>query len=118
MYSGTRGIKFERYNSAATEYNEVYIRNNIFNVTTKFMWDAFTNITLDNCLIYGNETYGIASDISAITNPKAFKFSLASQVAGDIMYFNGTDWIKLAKGTAGQVLTMNAGATAPEWQTP
>lgn len=25
---------------------------------------------------------------------------------------------RLAKGTAGQVLTMNSGATAPEWQTP
>jgi hypothetical protein len=46
------------------------------------------------------------------------KIALTSQVAGDIMYYDGTDWVRLAKGTAGQVLTMNAGATAPEWQTP
>ncbi len=46
------------------------------------------------------------------------KIALASQVGGDIMYYDGTDWVRLAKGTAGQVLTMNAGATAPEWQTP
>lgn len=46
------------------------------------------------------------------------KIALASQAAGDIMYYDGTDWVRLAKGTAGQVLTMNAGATAPEWQTP
>ena len=30
----------------------------------------------------------------------------------------GTDVKSLANGTAGQVLTMNAGATAPEWATP
>ena len=43
--------------------------------------------------------------------------TIASQAAGDILYFNGTNWVRLAKGTAGQVLTMNAGATAPGWQT-
>lgn len=34
---------------------------------------------------------------------------------GDIIYHNGSDNVRLAKGTATQVLTMNAGATAPEW---
>jgi len=39
-----------------------------------------------------------------------------SLVAGDIIYADGTDTInRLAKGTAAQVLAMNAGATAPEW---
>lgn len=39
--------------------------------------------------------------------------------AGDIIYFTGSSTpTRLAKGTAGQVLTMNSGATAPEWQTP
>jgi hypothetical protein len=32
------------------------------------------------------------------------------------MYYNGTDWIRLAKGTADQVLTMNDGATAAGWE--
>jgi len=44
------------------------------------------------------------------------KLALASQAAGDVMYYNGTDWIRLAKGTADQVLTMNDGATAPQWE--
>jgi len=43
--------------------------------------------------------------------------SLTSEVAGDIMYFNGTDWVRLGKGSAGQVLEMNVGETAPEWDT-
>ena len=41
--------------------------------------------------------------------------ALGSDAAGDTMYYNGTDYVRLAKGTANQVLTMNAGATAPEW---
>lgn len=41
--------------------------------------------------------------------------SPASQAPGDILYRGATEWERLAKGTAAQVLTMNAGATAPEW---
>ena len=37
---------------------------------------------------------------------------------GDILYASGSNTLaKLAKGTAGQVLTINSGATAPEWAT-
>jgi len=43
------------------------------------------------------------------------KIALTSQATGDIMYYNGTDWVVLPIGTAGQTLTVNAGATAPEW---
>jgi hypothetical protein len=34
---------------------------------------------------------------------------------GDVIYRGASAWTRLAKGTAGQALTMNAGATAPEW---
>ncbi len=43
------------------------------------------------------------------------KLKLGSDAAGDTMYSNGTQYVRLAKGSAGQVLKMNAGATAPEW---
>ena len=36
-------------------------------------------------------------------------------VAGDLIYFNGTNFLRLPKGTAGQALVMNSGATAPQW---
>ena len=38
-----------------------------------------------------------------------------SQVSSDVMYHDGTDWVRLAKGEAGQVLTVNDTATAPQW---
>lgn len=38
---------------------------------------------------------------------------------GDMPYATAAGvWARLAKGTAGQVLTMNGGATAPSWVTP
>lgn len=44
--------------------------------------------------------------------------SPASQAEGDLLYRGASSWSRLAKGTAGQVLQMNSGATAPEWATP
>ena len=42
--------------------------------------------------------------------------NLSSYTSGDMVYASGsTTLAKLAKGTAAQVLTMNSGATAPEW---
>ncbi|UXN70886.1 hypothetical protein N8A98_06780 [Devosia neptuniae] len=40
-------------------------------------------------------------------------------VQGDIVYFSAADTpVRLSKGSAGQVLTMNVGATAPTWAAP
>ncbi len=41
--------------------------------------------------------------------------TLGSDADGDTYYRASNVLTRLAKGTAGQVLTMNAGATAPEW---
>jgi hypothetical protein len=50
--------------------------------------------------------------IPVITNTVATAFD----AAGDLVYGTGADtFTKLALGTAGQVLKVNAGATAPEW---
>ena len=43
---------------------------------------------------------------------------ISSFTAGDVLYASGaTTLTKLAKGTAEQILSMNAGETAPEWAT-
>ncbi len=41
------------------------------------------------------------------------KIALTSQATGSLMYYNGTDWVVLVAGTAGQVLTMSGGL--PAW---
>ena len=50
------------------------------------------------------------------TATAAFNALSPTTTAGDISYHNGTDDIRLAKGLEGQVLTINAGGTAPEWR--
>ena len=42
------------------------------------------------------------------------KIALGSDAVGDIMYHNGTDYVRLAKGSANQVLQMG-GSNIPEW---
>ena len=56
----------------------------------------------------------VASDI-AVNAVDGTHIAMGSDVAGDILYYDGTDYVRLAKGTAAQVLAINAGATAPEW---
>ncbi len=65
----------------------------------------------------GDQAMG-TNKITGLKDPSAAGDALrapASVAAGDVFYWNGTTLVRLAKGTAGQVLTMNGGATAPEW---
>ena len=53
--------------------------------------------------------------IPAVNSVDGTHLQIGTPAAGDVMYYNGTDYVRLAKGTAAQVLTMNGGATAPSW---
>ena len=64
----------------------------------------------------GGDVTGTVSNIQIAANAvDGTHIALGSDAAGDVMYYNGTNYVRLAKGTATQVLTMNSGATAPEW---
>ncbi len=64
----------------------------------------------------GGDLTGTVSNASIAANAvDGTHIALGSDAAGDVMYYNGTNYVRLAKGTAGQVLTINSGATAPEW---
>lgn len=54
-----------------------------------------------------------AVDGSQLTNVKPADLAIASQARGDLLYFDGTNWKRLAKGDATQVLQM--GANDPTW---
>jgi len=55
--------------------------------------------------ISAQQSNGLLDDISGL-----------SLSQGDILYYDGSDITNLGKGTANQVLAMNSGAVAPEWQ--
>jgi len=61
-------------------------------------------------------TDGLASASLPVVGVAKGGTSFASFTAGDVLYATGsTTLAKLPKGTAEQVLAMNAGATAPDW---
>ena len=70
-----------------------------------------------NGQILSTDGTGILSWISAAVGSFAglSDTDVAGVAEGAMTYFDGTNWVDLPKGTAGQSLVMNAGATAPEW---
>ena len=98
----------------------------------KFNWKgAYNNstaYTVDDVVSSGGSSYVciLASTGNAVSN--ATYWSVMSQAGtdgtdvgttittqGDLLFRDGSGLQRLAKGTAAQVLTMNSGATAPEW---
>jgi hypothetical protein len=86
--------------------------------------------TLNNGQVYvggaSNEAVGVdmtgdvTIDVAGVTtindnSVDGTDIEFGSEVATDIMYYNGTDWTPVATGTAGQVIQVNDGGTAPEW---
>lgn len=52
-------------------------------------------------------------DLSA---DRTLSLAPSGQAAGDLLYYNGSAWVRLAKGSDGQVLTLASGT--PAWATP
>ena len=81
------------------------------NTDLDFTWTAGGDITE----VQAGTGISVASGtgpIPVVTNTVATAFD----AAGDLVYGTGADtFTKLALGTAGQVLKVNGGATAPEW---
>ncbi len=89
-------------------------------LTTKGDLLVYNTVDSETRLPVGTNKKVITANSSA-TNGLDWQFvdgesiRMGSDAAGDTLYFNGTDYARLAKGSASQVLTMNSGATAPEW---
>ena len=80
-------------------------------------FDGTGNIDLPGVNSAGNQnTSGTAADLSATLDETKGGTGLTSYAAGDILYASASNTLaKLTKGSATNVLTMNSGATAPEW---
>lgn len=80
---------------------------------TGLQWSAFdlagTNSAITGAVPIANGGTGQTAKTAA------FDALSPLTTAGDIIYRNGSNNVRLALGTAGQQLRVNAGATAPEW---
>ena len=75
---------------------------------------SFNNVVTDPTL--GGDLSGTTSNAQINVNAvDGTHIAIGGDTAGDILYYNGIDYTRLAAGTAGQALVMNSGATAPEW---
>ena len=93
-------------------------------------YDASTSYVIDDIVTYQNETYiaitattGNLPTVTANWTKLAAKGTDGTDVSttlttqGDLLFRDGSGLQRLAIGTAGQVLQVNSGATAPEYGT-
>ena len=64
--------------------------------------------------VYNSTTDNVNWGTAPSTTPT--NLNISGQTTGDIIYFNGTIWIRLGIGSASQVLTVTSGI--PSWTTP
>ena len=76
--------------------------------------DGSGQLSLGNITVPANAVTTTKIIDNAVTGAK---IAMGSDAAGDVLYYNGTDYVRLGAGTASQTLKMNSGATAPEWVT-
>jgi hypothetical protein len=86
-------------------------------------WESYSPPSVDETSV--NITGGSISGITdlaiadggtgASTATEAFDNLSPTTTAGDLIFFNGSDNVRLGIGAPAQVLKVNAGATAPEW---
>ena len=86
--------------------------------TTAYSLPTTTTIAFTTAVTTGQKIrvvhLGIANQILD-NSVNGTKIAMGADVAGDTLYYDGTDYRKLSIGTAGQALVVNAGATAPQW---
>ena len=98
----------------------------------KFVWQgAYSGATAyvaDDVVSYNGSSYIciLASTNNLPTNTTYWNLmaqsgtditSLAGLAQGDVLYYNGTSWVRLGAGTSGQVLTTQGSGANPQWNT-
>lgn len=62
-------------------------------------------------------TIKLAGDLSGTANtPTVVDLTISGETQGALLYFNGTNWVKLDPTTTGKVLQTNGVAANPTWE--
>jgi hypothetical protein len=98
----------------------------------KFVWQgAYSGATAyvaDDVVSYNGSSYIciLASTGNLPTNTTYWNLmaqtgtditSISGLAQGDVLYYNGTAWVRLGAGTSGQVLTTQGSGANPQWNT-
>jgi len=60
----------------------------------------------------------VVVDTGATWNGNASGLDISGQTTGDLLYYNGSSWVRFAPGTSGDVITSTGAASLPTYQTP
>ena len=88
--------------------------------STAYGWVPITNAAIRHIGGGGGVTSVSGASPITITGPTAtptVNFSILSQAQGDIVYFNGTNWVRLPAGMSGQFLETLGPLANPTWAT-
>jgi hypothetical protein len=87
--------------------------------TTNYSWSTPDDTALVKDGASAIRSLGTAIDSTVFTNAGAAINKSIVDAAGDLIYGTADNTVaRLALGTASQILSVNSGATAPEWVTP
>ncbi|MFN8368886.1 MAG: hypothetical protein U0Y96_16735 [Candidatus Kapaibacterium sp.] len=78
---------------------------------------AYSKLNVNNSIVAGDLTSSSVTTSKISNNAvDGTKIAMGSDAAGDVMYFNGTDYTRLPIGSSGDVLTVNG--NIPTWSAP
>ncbi len=136
LFSNSKGILFPRLTTAARDaISNPATGLLIFNSDDKlFQFNAgtplipdwvtleydFTGLGLaDGTIFVGNDqNLPISRTLSGdatLSNTGELHINLTGNTTGDLMYFDGNNWVRLAPGTDGYLLKSNGALSAPSW---
>jgi hypothetical protein len=76
-----------------------------------------TTVDLTSYTVHASNPWRcVILDTGANINNISTDLNISGQTTGDLLYFNGSNWVRFAPGTSGQVLTSNGAASLPTYQ--
>jgi hypothetical protein len=99
-------------NTSVTLTNGTILIGNASNIPVERTISGDATVTNTGVLTIANDAITTAKIANNAVD--GTKINLTGNANGDLMYYNGTDWVRLASGTTGQMLQTN-GAGAPTW---
>lgn len=110
-------------NAGVTAIGSGVIVNDDINASAAIAHSKLANLT-DSYVLVGNGSnvptgVAISGDVT-LANTGATTvtdLTISSEAQGDILYFNGTNWVRLPAGTSGKVLQTNGAGANPSWET-
>lgn len=81
------------------------------------VWTKYWAGSDDGTILKGIDLRNIQDDLAVVQTVDDV-LSIPGQTQGDILYFNGSDWVRLGAGTSGQVLRTQGAGSNPIWGDP